>query len=75
MMNALGGICWAFLFGGGAYVFGEQINGVAKPLRLLFLLLAVIAAATGAIFFRRYEKELEQRAEAAIPGPWPRPYF
>jgi membrane protein DedA with SNARE-associated domain len=72
-MNALGGICWACLFGGGAYVFGEQINHVAGPARLLLLLVAVVAVAAGLIFFRRYEKDLEQRAEAAIPGPWPRP--
>jgi membrane protein DedA with SNARE-associated domain len=75
MMNALGGICWASLLGGGAFVFGEQINSVAGPFRLLLLLLAVVAVAMGVIFFRRYEKELEQRAEAAIPGPWPRPHF
>jgi membrane protein DedA with SNARE-associated domain len=75
MMNALGGICWASLFGGGAYVFGERINSVAGPFRLLLLLLAVVAAAMGVIFFQRYEKELEQRAEAAIPGPWPQPHF
>jgi hypothetical protein len=37
--------------------------------------MAIVAAATGVIFFRRYEKELKQRAEAAIPGPWPRPNF
>jgi membrane protein DedA with SNARE-associated domain len=70
MMNALGGICWASLFGGGAYIFGEQINRVAGPARLLLLLAAVVAAVSGFIFFRRYEKDLEQRAEAAIPGPW-----
>src|ERR1700694_4945249 len=29
IMNALGGICWAALFGGGAYLFGEQMTRVA----------------------------------------------
>ena len=72
VMNALGGICWATLFGGGAYLFGEQINRVAGPLRWLFLLAAVCAVAAGIFFVRRYERELEERAEAAIPGPWPR---
>jgi membrane protein DedA with SNARE-associated domain len=75
LMNALGGICWASLFGAGAYVFGEQVNRVAGPFRLLLLLAAVVAVAAGIIFFRRYEQELEQRAEAAMPGPWPRPNF
>ena len=28
IMNALGGICWASLFGGGAYLFGEQMKRV-----------------------------------------------
>jgi membrane protein DedA with SNARE-associated domain len=72
-MNALGGICWATLFGGGAYLFGEQINRVAGPLRLLFLIAAVGAAAAGIFFVRRYERQLEQQAEEAIPGPRPRP--
>jgi membrane protein DedA with SNARE-associated domain len=71
LMNALGGICWAALFGGGAYLFGEQINRVAGPVRLLLLVAAIGAAAAGIVFFRRYEEELEARAEAAIPGPWP----
>jgi membrane protein DedA with SNARE-associated domain len=71
-MNAMGGICWAALFGGSAYLFGEQINRVAGPLRLVFLLAGVCAAAAGILFARRYEEELEQRAEAAIPGPRPR---
>jgi membrane protein DedA with SNARE-associated domain len=72
-MNALGGICWASLFGGGAYLFGEQINRVAGPLRLLFVIAAVGAAAAGILFVRRYERQLERQAEEAIPGPWPRP--
>lgn len=29
IMNALGGICWALLFGGGAYLFGSQVKRVA----------------------------------------------
>jgi membrane protein DedA with SNARE-associated domain len=71
LMNALGGICWASLFGGGAYLLGEEINRVAGPVRLLLLVGAIAAAAAAIVFFRRYEQELEARAEAAIPGPWP----
>lgn len=75
MMNALGGVSWVCLFAGGAYVFGEQINRVAGPARLVLMLAAGGVAAAGIIFFRRYEQELEQRAKAAIPGPWPRQHF
>jgi membrane protein DedA with SNARE-associated domain len=70
IMNALGGICWALLFGGGAYLFGEQMKRVAGPVSLLLLVAAIGLAAAGIFFFRHHEKELEQRAEAAFPGPW-----
>ena len=69
LMNGLGGICWASLFGGGAYLFGEQIKRVAGPVGLLLLVAAIGLAVAGLVFFRRHEKDLEQRAEAALPGP------
>jgi membrane protein DedA with SNARE-associated domain len=67
LMNAAGGICWATLFGCGAYFFGERIRAVAGPLSLAFLLIALIAVAAGFVFFRHHEKELELRARAALP--------
>jgi membrane protein DedA with SNARE-associated domain len=66
IMNALGGICWAVLFGGGAYLFGETIRQVAGPIGLLLLMAAIGLAVAGAIFFRRHEKELEERASSAL---------
>jgi membrane protein DedA with SNARE-associated domain len=69
LMNALGGLCWASIFGGGAYLFGEQITRVAGPVSLLLLVVAIGLVAAGIVFFRRHERELEQRAEAALPGP------
>ena len=70
IMNALGGICWASLLGGGAYLFGEQMKRVAGPVSLLLLVAAIGLVAVGIFLFRHHEKELEQRAEAAFPGPW-----
>jgi membrane protein DedA with SNARE-associated domain len=70
IMNALGGICWASLFGGGAWLFGAQVKRVTGPASLLLLLAALGLTAAGIFFFRRHERELEQRAEAALPGPW-----
>lgn len=67
LMNAAGGICWATLFGCGAYFFGERIKAVAGPLSLAFLLIALVAVAAGFVFFRHHEKELELRARAALP--------
>jgi membrane protein DedA with SNARE-associated domain len=69
LMNGLGGICWASLFGGGAYLFGEEIKRVAGPVGLLLLVAAIGMAVAGIVFFRRHEKDLEQRAQAALPGP------
>jgi membrane protein DedA with SNARE-associated domain len=71
LMNALGGICWAVVFGGGAYLFGGQIKRVTGPVGLMLLLATLGLIAAGIFFFRRHERELELRAEAALPGPWP----
>jgi len=68
VMNATGGVCWAALFGGGAYLLGESIKRIAGPISLMFLLAALGLVAAGILFFRRYEKELEERANAAISG-------
>jgi membrane protein DedA with SNARE-associated domain len=70
IMNALGGICWASLFGVGAYLFGEQIELMAGVVTLVILVAAIGLAIAGIFFFRHHEKELERRAEAAFPGPW-----
>ena len=67
LMNALGGVCWASLFGFGTYLLGEEMKRVAGPVGLLMLAVALIVILAGLIFFRRHEKELEDRAETAIP--------
>ena len=50
-------------------MLGEQIERVAGPVGALLLIAAIGLVAAGIIYFRRHEKELEQRAEQAIPGP------
>src|SRR4029077_532288 len=39
LMNALGGICWATLFAGGAYLFGAEMKRLAGPVGFLFLIM------------------------------------
>jgi membrane protein DedA with SNARE-associated domain len=68
VMNALGGIVWAGVFGGGAYLLGEQIKRVTGPVTLVLLIAAIGLVIAGMIYFRHHEKELERRAEMAIPG-------
>ena len=66
VMNALGGVIWATLFGGGAYLFGDRIARVAGPISVLLLTIAIGLAVAGLLFFRHHESELEKRADAAI---------
>ncbi len=70
LMNALGGLCWAALVGGGAYLFGAEMKRITGPASVLLLVVAVGFVVAGVFFFRRHERELEQRAQAAFPGPW-----
>ena len=65
-MNALGGLAWAGVFGGGAYLFGERMRHVAGPVSLVILAVALGLVVAGALFFRHHEKALEIRARAAL---------
>lgn len=66
LMNAAGGVCWAVLFGAGAYFFGERIREVAGPASMLVLVAALACAAVCLLFLRRHEQELVSRAKAAL---------
>jgi membrane protein DedA with SNARE-associated domain len=68
VFNAAGGVCWASLFGFGAYELGAQAEGLASGLSLLFLGVAVGCGFFLARFLRRNEADLLRRAEAAIAG-------
>ena len=68
LMNALGGISWAVLFGGGAYWFGHEIRTVARPVSIMLFVAGIAVIVAGYIFFRRNERELAARADAALIG-------
>ena len=69
VMNALGGMCWATLFGLGAYLFGRGIDAIAGPASMAFLGVGAVLAVAGIVFFRRHERELQERARLAIVEP------
>jgi membrane protein DedA with SNARE-associated domain len=71
IMNALGGVCWASLFGFGAYFFGHHFTRVASLVAFLFFIGAIILMAGAMYFFRTHEKKIAHRAAKALAGSWP----
>ncbi len=69
VFNALGGFVWATLYGLGGYLLGEQIHRLTGPVGTISIVLAVIFLVAFTIFVWRNEKQLELRAEKALPGP------
>lgn len=71
LMNALGGICWAAIFGFGAYWFGEHIKTVATPVAVALLVGAVTLTILGTWFVRRHEQQLVIVARTVLKEPEP----
>lgn len=64
VINSAGGLVWATLFGGGAYLFGRRVMAVAGPASLVPLAVALALIVTGIFYLRRYERMLEERVRA-----------
>jgi membrane protein DedA with SNARE-associated domain len=75
LFNACGGICWAVVFGFGAYLFGEKVRSVSGPIAIAIVSIAVTFVLVGVLYLRRNEEELQRLAEQTFPGPlrqaWP----
>lgn len=67
--NAAGGATWAMIYGLAAFYFGKAISTLAGPLSIAFAALVVVGLAASIIFIRHHRRQLEERAEAALPGP------
>jgi len=67
--NAAGGVVWASVYGGGAYLLGRQIERVSGPLEVVFVLVGVVAVVVATLLIRRQEDRLAAAAERAFPGP------
>jgi membrane protein DedA with SNARE-associated domain len=64
--NITGGICWACLFGFGAYAVGGQMYKISGMLSVISLGLFIAAGYALSIFIRRNEVSLRRRAEIAL---------
>src|SRR5467141_2231016 len=64
--NVTGGVCWACLFGFGAYAAGAEIYKISGILSVISLGLFIAAGYALSIFIRRNEVTLRRRAEVAL---------
>ena len=67
--NALGAIVWAGAFGIGAYAFGETLTNMLGTVGVVLGIAAAVGMVAAFAIARRYERQLEDRAERALPGP------
>jgi hypothetical protein len=64
--NMTGGVCWACLFGFGAYGVGGEIYKISGTLSVISLGLFIAVGYAFSIFIRRNEVTLRRRAEVAL---------
>jgi membrane protein DedA with SNARE-associated domain len=64
--NITGGVCWACLFGFGAYAVGAEIYTISGTLSVISLGLFIVTGFALSIFMRRNEVTLRRRAELAL---------
>jgi membrane protein DedA with SNARE-associated domain len=69
VFNAAGGILWATLYGLAGYILGSSVQQLAGIIGKVTLGLAVIAIVIFLILIRRYQRQWEEKAERALPGP------
>ncbi len=74
VFNAAGGVAWAALVGGAAWLLGEGVRSLVGPIGALLFAVALTLGLAGLVFARRHERRLIAKAEAALPGALePRP--
>jgi membrane protein DedA with SNARE-associated domain len=66
LFNITGGVCWAGLFGFGAYAVGAEIYKISGTLSVISLGLFIAAGYALSRFIRRHEVTLLRRAEVAL---------
>ena len=65
--NAAGAVVWASLYGGGAYLLGNELARIEGPIGFALLAVAVVAVIVGVIILHRHGNQLEAAAAAAFP--------
>jgi membrane protein DedA with SNARE-associated domain len=66
LFNAAGGATWAGGYGTLAYIFGERLEPLAQPIRIVLMAAAVLGVVVGAWFVRSHEARLQAEADRAL---------
>ncbi len=69
VFNAAGGIVWSGIYALGFYYAGSSLKGTRGPVDIGLGVAAVIFVVGFAVWLRRNERRLEERAEERYPGP------
>ena len=69
VFNAAGAVAWASGYGTLAYIFGERVERLTKPLGIAMIAAGISAALAVVWFARHHEARLEAEAERMLPGP------
>jgi membrane protein DedA with SNARE-associated domain len=73
VFNAAGGVVWATSYGSAAYVFGDRVAHALEPVVVVLAAAAVVFVIATLLLVWKYEEQLEDEAERALPGPLPDP--
>jgi membrane protein DedA with SNARE-associated domain len=71
LYNALGGILWATLYGGGAYLLGRQVKRLELPVAIGFGVVALVVAGVLIHLTRKHGERLQEEADRAYPDDKP----
>jgi membrane protein DedA with SNARE-associated domain len=69
IFNAAGAVAWAGGYGMLAYLFGERVERLTRPVGIAMVAVAVAGALAVIWLARRHEARLEAEAERMLPGP------
>jgi len=69
LFDAAGTVCWASIFGGGAFMLGREAHRIMGDVGPLLAIAAVALIIGGVILIKRNEARLTAVAEREFPGP------
>lgn len=67
--NAAGAVSWATSYGLAAYLLGQEVERLRRPVAIGGIVLASLTLAGVLVYARRHEAALQAEAERARPGP------